>query len=213
MTQSSESIFNKYTKSRIRSIEADKYSAINSIHYVIENDKKHRSLILQIITDAAALSSGESFSVDDLFNDYHGPHVEIVNNLKKFIDIVCFKHRAEETYCRRMVCLIVSLASNGDLDSAMAAYRFLGFSSTDLAARINAPAILGSHGGRPANRHNAEACEIAKSKWEQMPYASVNVVATTVKHQLEKSYTDAPSVAAIKKWLNSAGIAPKRPAK
>ena len=45
-----------------------------------------------------------------------------------------------------------------------------------------------------------------------MEYASVNVVATTVKHQLEKKYTDAPSVAAIKKWLNNAGIAPKRSA-
>ncbi|KMK16753.1 hypothetical protein ABW09_18395 [Pluralibacter gergoviae] len=213
MTQSSISIFDKYTKSRLRSIEEDKYSVIDNIHYMIENDKKSRSLIMEIITDAVDLSGGKSFSVDDLFNKYDGPYVEIVDNLKKFIDIVCFKHRAEEAYCRRMVCLIISLCSNGDLDSAIAAYRFFSYSSKDLAARINAPSILGSHGGRPASRHKAEACEIAKSKWEQMAYASVNVVATTVKHQLDKSYTDAPSVAAIKKWLNSAGIAPRRSAK
>lgn len=213
MTKSSMSIFDKYTKSRIRSINEDKYSAINSIHYINENDKKYRALIMEIITDAAELSGGKSFSVDDLFYNYDGPHIEIVDDLKKFIDIVCFKHRAEENYCRRMVCLIVSLSSHGDLDSALAAYRFFSYTSTDLAARINAPSILGAHGGRPANRHKAEACEIAKYKWEQMPYASVNVVATTVKHQLDKSYTDAPSVAAIKKWLNSAGISPKRSAK
>ena len=74
------------------------------------------------------------------------------------------------------------------------------------------PRDSGRKGGRPEHPRKAEAIQIAKIKWEQMEYASVNVVATTVKHQLEKKYTDAPSVAAIKKWLNNAGIAPKRSA-
>lgn len=74
------------------------------------------------------------------------------------------------------------------------------------------PRDSGRKGGRPKHPRKAEAIQIAKIKWEQMEYASVNVVATTVKHQLEKKYTDAPSVAAIKKWLNNAGIAPKRSA-
>lgn len=72
------------------------------------------------------------------------------------------------------------------------------------------PRDIGRKGGRPEHPRKAEALKIGKAKWEQVEYASVNVVATTVKHQLDKKYTDAPSVAAIKKWLNSAGIAPKR---
>ncbi|MEG9294510.1 hypothetical protein ACPEF7_04690 [Klebsiella sp. K769] len=213
MIQSCGGVFEKYTKSRIKSIQEDKYSSINSFHYSMEADKNHRALVSEIVADAAKLSCGESFSVDDLFYSYDGPHAGIVDNLKRFADILCFKHRAEEPYCRRMACIIVSMASYGDLESAAAAYRFFSYSSGDLAAIINnSPATLGARGGRPANRHKAEACDIAKSKWEQMEYASVNVVATTVKHQLEKKYTDAPSVAAIKKWLNNAGIAPKRSA-
>ncbi|MBN3191453.1 hypothetical protein H4F64_14725 [Pectobacterium brasiliense] len=82
------------------------------------------------------------------------------------------------------------------------------------ALRIDdVPRDTGRKGGRPEHPRKAEAIRIGKAKWEQVEYASVNVVATTVKHQLDKKYTDAPSVAAIKKWLNSAGIAPKRATK
>lgn len=74
----------------------------------------------------------------------------------------------------------------------------------------NRPKEFGRMGGRPEHPRKKEALDIARQKWQQMEYASVSVVASTVKHHLEKKYTDAPSIAAIKKWLNSSGIAPNR---
>lgn len=70
------------------------------------------------------------------------------------------------------------------------------------------PAAMGAKGGRPKNPRKKEAIEIAIEKWEQANYLSVAIVATAVKHQLEKKYTDAPSLPTIKKWITAAGIKP-----
>lgn len=109
-------------------------------------------------------------------------------------------------------CAIFFMAKN-DLIKASQFFSLL-MQPMMAAFRIDdVPRDIGRKGGRPEHPRKAEAIRIGKAKWEQVEYASVNVVATTVKHQLDKKYTDAPSVAAIKKWLNSAGIAPKRSAK
>lgn len=109
-------------------------------------------------------------------------------------------------------CAVFFIAKNDLLKAS----QFLNLLMQPAMAAIridDVPRDIGRKGGRPEHPRKAEAIRIGKAKWEQVEYASVNVVATTVKHQLDKKYTDAPSVAAIKKWLNSSGIAPKRAVK
>jgi hypothetical protein len=82
------------------------------------------------------------------------------------------------------------------------------------AMRIeDVPKDAGRMGGRPEHPRKEEALKIARQKWEQMEYASINVVATTVKHILEKKYTDSPSLPAIKKWLTTSEFRPARSVK
>lgn len=70
--------------------------------------------------------------------------------------------------------------------------------------------LAGKKGGRPKNPRKKEAIEIAKEKWEQADYLSIASVSTAVKHQLEKKYTDAPSLPTIKKWITAADIKPNK---
>ncbi|MEF3731398.1 hypothetical protein R1I42_10815 [Escherichia coli] len=85
---------------------------------------------------------------------------------------------------------------------------------TMAALRIDdVPRDAGRKGGRPEHPRKEEALKIGRLKWEQMEYASINVVAATVKHQLEKKYTDAPSISAIKKWLTESDFRPERSVK
>lgn len=77
--------------------------------------------------------------------------------------------------------------------------------------RINdIPRQAGKLGGRPEHPLKAEAIKIAKHKWKAMDYASLSIVASAVKHQLEKTYKAAPSLSAIKKWIASANIRPDK---
>lgn len=200
----------RYTYSRMARIADDKYEVINKIHYVNSNSKEYIDIINQIIKDASHLCRGEIFSVDDLFFQYSGPHKDIVNDCRGFVDMLCFKHRAEEDYCRRMACLIVSLASQSDFQSAQSAYMFFSFTSSSIASLIDAPARLGANGGRPSNRHKMEALEFAKTKWGQIPGTSISAVSTLVKTHLESKYTDAPRTPTIKKWLTDAKIKPTK---
>ncbi|MCB5320077.1 MULTISPECIES: hypothetical protein [Yersinia] len=71
----------------------------------------------------------------------------------------------------------------------------------------------GKLGGRPEHPRKSEAIKIARQKWNVMEYASLNIVATAVKHHLDNKYKDSPSLPAIKKWLKNAEFRPKKSVK
>lgn len=68
----------------------------------------------------------------------------------------------------------------------------------------------GKLGGRPEHPRKVEAMKIARQKWDVMEYASLNIVATAVKHHLDNKFKDSPSLPAIKKWLKNAEFRPKK---
>ncbi|MEF3111353.1 hypothetical protein QFI91_20030 [Raoultella sp. WB_B2P2-3] len=72
------------------------------------------------------------------------------------------------------------------------------------------PRNAGRLGGRPEHPLKAETIKLARHKWNTMEYASLNIVATAVKHQLEITYKSPPSLPSIKKWITSANIRPQK---
>ncbi|HCD7072471.1 TPA: hypothetical protein NDY40_000185 [Klebsiella pneumoniae] len=189
--------------------------------------KSYIELIKDMVTSIAADFNEEMSQIE--FEDNNLASLTLEDGIDYFM-----QGKRENTACSYLVCAAEEMCNHVGASfhlhgiSAFCAIFFIAkhdlvkasqflnllMQPTMAAFRIDdVPRDAGRKGGRPEHPRKAEALKIGKAKWEQMPYASVNVVATTVKHQLDKSYTDAPSVAAIKKWLNSAGIAPKRVAR
>jgi hypothetical protein len=84
---------------------------------------------------------------------------------------------------------------------------------TSMMRIIDVPRQAGKLGGRPEHPLKTEAIKLAQHKWSSMDYASLNIVATAVKHQLEIKYKNPPSLPAIKKWIKDANIRPEKSSK
>ncbi|AHE72683.1 hypothetical protein M942_05935 [Enterobacter ludwigii] len=100
--------------------------------------------------------------------------------------------------------------AKGDVKKA-GKFVIICFQPITSAMRISdVPKDAGRLGGRPEHPLKAEAVKLAKHKWSNMEYASLNIVATAVKHQLEMKYKSPPSLPAIKKWITAENIRPEK---
>ncbi|WP_241596497.1 hypothetical protein [Rosenbergiella epipactidis] len=196
-----EEILSKYSKNRLRLLQDEKNKLINNYYSLYDVDSEKNPALKVLIADIRAMCGGHSFSIEELCSGDEVEPKRVVDGLRYFIELICYKHRAENSHCRRFVSAIVSHVSNGDDYTAYSMYTVLASATTGLRHSINAPSILGANGGRPKNRHRDEAEHYAKLKWEQIPGASISVVSTAVKFHLENQYTDAPKLPTIKNWL------------
>ncbi len=97
-----------------------------------------------------------------------------------------------------------------------AAYSYLKVVLQNLfnALRIEStPSDFGKLGGRPEHIRKGEAMTLAKKRWSDIPFASLNDVCLYVHRSLTTSYTDAPSLSTITNWVRNAEFRPCKKSK
>lgn len=144
--------------------------------------------------------------IDFLLSPENPKQHEEMNIIKEFSLWICSISAAPPAPMALSASCAVFFMARGETDKAACFYMPLLSIALSHVEMKESYIRAGKKGGRPENPRKKEALEIARQKWEQADYLSVSSVATAVKHQLEKKYTDAPSLPAIKKWISAAGI-------
>lgn len=115
----------------------------------------------------------------------------------------------ETVYTPIVIMLLISLV-HGRTNETRALFSVLMSAAAHIMTLQSGAEKLGALGGRPEHVRKGEALDMARKRWEQIPYASVNHVATYVKSKLESKYTDAPKLPSIKAWLKKADLNPRK---
>ncbi|MFJ3458816.1 hypothetical protein ACIPMZ_17910 [Scandinavium goeteborgense] len=157
--------------------------------------------------DAIKLLSFDEVLGDYLSKDFSNDFIEHLSN--------CAVRMCDDLGCSYKLYGVTAFSAlwftaKEDFSKA-ASFVIVCFQSITAMMRIrDVPKNAGKLGGRPEHPHKTEAIELAKHKWNSMEYASLNIVATAVKHQLQEKYRSAPSLPAIKKWIADAKIRPSK---
>lgn len=122
---------------------------------------------------------------------------------------LCDDFMVPEETCAPLIVMIILSLSKGNVNECKAMTDVLMSYSAYRTSFEKAPSRIGAMGGRPVHPRKQEAMGLARIRWEQIPYAKLNSVASYVKSKLEEKYTDAPKLPSIKSWLKEADFRPQ----
>lgn len=149
----------------------------------------------------------QSVILEDVLNNDR-ERTEIEKRLWDAALSLCKEFMVPEVICAPLVMMTILSLSKGNINEGKALISVLFSYSAYRSSFESAPSKLGAMGGRPSHPRKQEAMGLARKRWEQIPYANLNSVATFVKSKLEAKYTDAPKLPSIKSWLKEADFRP-----
>lgn len=87
-------------------------------------------------------------------------------------------------------------------DEAFALYMIMFYPIRYAEDKANFASKLGKSGGRPTHEHKDETISIAKGVIEKNPQMGVDVICAIVYQEIHSKYTNPPSLASVRRWVN-----------